>query len=124
MRLNVESPGRQKNDRNVKKVEQIPSAQKTVMYQEHYLSQKEKPQINVVLNKQKKLLYQSPTKAIKVQDTGVSQKKNHNDFDPHNDDDQIKSESQNSASSSPKAHNKSDSAQNPLATVPEMSFQV
>lgn len=120
MRLNVESPGL-KNNRNLQKVEQIPSAQKTVMYQEHYMLQTEKPQINVVLNR-KKMLYQSPSKAIKVQDTGVSLKKTHTDFDPHNDDDQdqIKSETYFSDPSSPKTQ---ESARN-LAAVPEMSFQV
>jgi len=120
MRLNVESPGL-KNNRNPQKVEQIPSAQKTVMYQEHYMLQTEKPQINVVLNR-KKMLYQSPSKAIKVQDTGVSLKKTHNDFDPDNDDDQdqIKSDTYFSDPSSPKTR---ESARN-LAAVPEMSFQV
>ena len=91
------------------------------MYQEHYMLQTEKPQINVVLNR-KKMINQSPSKAIKVQDTGVSLKKTLTDFDPHNDDDQdqIKSETYFSNPSSPKTQ---ESARN-LAAVPEMSFQV
>ena len=75
----------------------------------------------MVLNKQKKFSYQSPTKAFKVQDTGVSQKKTQNDDEQ----DQIKSETNGSNPSSPKTH---DSVQQKLdenlAPVPEMSFQV